>query len=89
MPNGGALYNGGVPGNRGGGRPADRVRAVMLEGLEKAAPRLIRIAFDEGSKDSDVINACNALAKIGLPLQIEGGDSPIQLTIAERREALA
>lgn len=41
QPHGGALLTGGVPGNKGGGRPKDAVRAVMQEGLEKANEKLI------------------------------------------------
>ena len=41
--NGGRLNNGGTPGNKGGGRPKDEVRAAMQEGLEKANSKLIEM----------------------------------------------
>ena len=41
QPNGSALYTGGVPGNRGGGRPSNAIRAQMRGRLlEDVLPKL-------------------------------------------------
>lgn len=36
QPHGGALLTGGVPGNKGGGRPKDEIRALCATNLAKA-----------------------------------------------------
>lgn len=44
-PNGkGALLSGGKPGNKGGGRPLDRIRHLALSGLEQAMPKIVELA---------------------------------------------
>ena len=76
---GGALNAGGTVGHRGaGGRPRDAVRAVMLEGLNAALPRLIEL-----SKDPDpsiAIKAADMLAKYGL-----GTSNQLDTTVRDKR----
>lgn len=62
-------WNGGVlrvgnPGNKGGGRPRDEVRQVMLDGLEKALPRLLKLS--ESTEPAIALKATEMLAKYGL-----------------------
>lgn len=46
--NGGTLRVGN-PGNKGGGRPKDRVRLMLLQNLEEAAPVLHKLAMAKGA----------------------------------------
>lgn len=77
--NGGALYAGGVPGNKGGtGRPPNELRRLAREGVAKALPNIQRLAenADLSARDADAIAAFNALAKLGVPVQHEVGENP-------------
>ena len=61
---GGALLPGGVPGNKGGGRPPNELRGSMREILEKGLPHLEE--FATGEKDaspSDQLKAIDIAAK--------------------------
>lgn len=70
----GALYAGGVPGNRGGGRPPDKVRRKAQRGFKRHISTLERIAGAltedgisiEGVKASDVVKAIDVMGKYGL-----------------------
>lgn len=101
QPNGGALYAGGVKGNKGGtGRPPNALRALAREGVAKALPNIARLAENpiietDGKKtqvykDADAIAAFNALVKLGLPQQHEVGENPEapMLTEAQRKQRL-
>ena len=70
QPHGGALFAGGVLGNKGG-RPRDAVRALYLAGAAAAAPRLRRIAV-AGKDEGNAIRAADVLAKHGLASDVEG-----------------
>ncbi|GLC25077.1 hypothetical protein [Roseisolibacter agri] len=75
QPHGGALLSGGVEGNRGGtGRPKSEVRALALEGAERAIPVLIDIVEDaqlRKKKPAVVAIAGDKLLKYGLGTQKE------------------
>ena len=56
-PHGGALYRGGVPGNRGGRRPANVVRAAMREAFDERVPLLAGIA--DGEVHTRLVGTCS------------------------------
>jgi hypothetical protein len=64
QPHGGALFNGGKRGNRGG-RPPSEIRKAALRSLDKRIPVLDRIADNPKARDADRINAVKTLASIG------------------------
>lgn len=68
QPNGkGAIYQGGIPGNKGGtGRPRSEVRAAALEGADIAIPKLIAIVRDVKSDKNEVTAAAKVLLQFGL-----------------------
>lgn len=66
QPHGGALYAGGVPGNRGGGRPPSAVRQLARLEFEKRIPTLAKLADDKAQKTRDRIRAVDVLGKYGL-----------------------
>ena len=63
---GGALYRGGVPGNRGGWKPPSAIRARLRDSLDDRVTVLEEIADDPGMAASDRIRAVDVLAKYGL-----------------------
>lgn len=63
---GGALYAGGVPGNRGGGRPPSAVRQLAREAFEARIPMLADLADDSQQRTRDRIRAIDVLGKYGL-----------------------
>lgn len=63
---GGALYAGGVPGNRGGGRPPSAVRRLARLEFEKRIPTLAKLADDDEERTRDRIRAIDVLGKYGL-----------------------
>jgi hypothetical protein len=68
QPHGGALYSGGVPGNRGGmlgGRPTSEVRKAARKAFDERIPMLAKIA-DSSERDSDRIKAIVALGNFGV-----------------------
>jgi hypothetical protein len=67
QPHGGALYSGGVPGNRGGqlgGRPRSEVRAALRAAFDARLPRLQAIADD--ADVGDALKALDLMGKYGL-----------------------
>ncbi len=62
---GGALLSGGKPGNRGGGRPKDALRAALLAGAASALTRLFEIAAASPSHP-EAIRATGLLLRHGL-----------------------
>lgn len=52
QPHGGALKSGGTPGNKGGGRPKDRVRALALQGTQAAVKGIMRMLADAENGDT-------------------------------------
>lgn len=63
---GGALYAGGVPGNRGGGRPPSAVRRLARAEFEKRIPILAEIADSRAERTRDRIRAIDVLGRYGL-----------------------
>ena len=64
---GGALLPGGVPGNKGGGRPSNELKGSLREILEKGLPHLEE--FVTGEKDArpaDQLKAIDIAARHGL-----------------------
>lgn len=51
QPHGGALARDGSPGNRGGGRPKDKVRALALQGTQAAVKGIMRLLEQAESGD--------------------------------------
>ncbi len=84
---GGAIRQGGNPGNRGGGRPPDLIRQRCRESFDKRIPILEQIADDRLKKGSaqpnvrDRILALDVLAKHGF-----GGDTKIVAAQADTPE---
>ena len=58
----------GNPGNKGGGRPKNRIRELCAEGFAKALPRIIKIASGEedGVTPGESVNGFDKLGKYGL-----------------------
>jgi hypothetical protein len=74
QPHGGALFSGGVPGNRGGtGKPRSEVRQALREGAAKAVPRLQEIVTRPDTSAKDVIAASRVMLEFGVgrPPEIE------------------
>lgn len=80
----GALYNGGVPGNKGG-RPPNAVRAEAVRIIGANLERMETI-IQAAEKDTDRVAAFNAVAKL-MPQQVEDVTAPA-LTAEERRAAV-
>ena len=59
----GKLYAGGVPGNKGGGRPRSKVREAATLAYDERIEVLSAIADDEGSRPGDRIRAIDVLGK--------------------------
>lgn len=93
QPHGGALNSGGTPGNKGGtGRPPNVIREMAREGMTKALPNILRIATASTSgqavRDGDAVAAFAALARVGLPSQMEVGENP-EAPLLTEQERLA
>ncbi len=82
QPHGGALYRGGVPGNRGGWKPPSALRARLRGSLDERVSVLEEIADDTTAAPGDRIRAVDVLAKYGLGAATE-------LTVDQVRERLA
>lgn len=74
--NGGLLNSGGSWVNSG--RPPSELRALARVGIEAALPTIAKIAVNEGSasRDADAIAAFTALARLGVPSQVDVGENP-------------
>jgi hypothetical protein len=79
---GGALYRGGVPGNRGGWKPPSAIRARLRDSLDDRVTVLEEIADDPAMAASDRIRAVDVIAKYGLGAASE-------VTVDQVRERLA
>lgn len=66
QPHGGALYAGGVPGNRGGGRPPSRIRGIARKAFGERVRLLAEIADDGEESARDRIRAIDVLGRYGL-----------------------
>ena len=76
QPNGGALNSGGTPGNKGGtGRPPNLVRQLAREKVYAGIPHIAKLMTD-AKRDADQIAAFAALARLGIPNQVEVGENP-------------
>ena len=65
---GGALLPGGVPGNKGGGRPSNELRGSMREILEKGLPHLEEFVTGENdARPTDQLKAIEIAGRFGLP----------------------
>ena len=65
---GGALLPGGVPGDKGGGRPSNELRGSMREILEKGLPHLEEFATGENdTRPADQLRAIEIAGRFGLP----------------------
>ena len=69
----GALLTRGMPGNKGGGRPRSKVKALSALEYEKRIPALGAIADDEAERATDRIRAIDVLGRHG-GLQVKGLD---------------
>ena len=65
------VLNVGNPGNSGGGRPPNLIRAACRESFDKRIPILESIADDETASPRARIAAVHELSAIGLPTQQE------------------
>lgn len=72
---GGALYSGGKPGNKGGGRPKSVVRALAREEGYKSLVRLAKRAEAEEMSMADAIRLADLQLKYGIGTQSEVGGS--------------
>lgn len=87
QPNGGALYAGGVPGNKGGtGRPPNLARYKAGEALVDGVDRMKQLMYG-AKEESNQIRAFEALAKLLPALTGEDPDNPI-FTPEERKARL-
>jgi hypothetical protein len=68
QPNGkGALLAGGLPGNKGGGRPPDAIRAMAADAsYDIVVPKFIAIVRTS-HEEANVISAGRELLKVGVP----------------------
>lgn len=66
QPHGGYLRPGGMPGNRGGGRPPSAVRRLARLEFEKRIPTLAELADSKTERTRDRIRAIDVLGKYGL-----------------------
>ena len=83
QPNGGALYAGGVPGNRGGsGRPSNLARFKAAEAVVEGVKRMEVLMYN-AKEESNQIRAFEALAKLLPTLTGEDPENPM-LTPEER-----
>lgn len=73
QPNGSALLAGGVPGNRGGGRPPSAIRATARADFDELLPTLKRIVTGRRTKAVDKIRGIDVLGKYGMgsPVSID------------------
>lgn len=73
QPNGSALLAGGVPGNRGGGRPPSAIRATARMSFDDLLPALVDIVKKKGTKNVDKIRGIDVLGKYGMghPVSID------------------
>ena len=88
--NGGFLYAGGVPGNKGGtGRPPNIVRQLARERVYEGIPHIAKLMTEAG-READQIAAFAALARLGIPNQVEVGENAEapMLTTEERAARL-
>jgi hypothetical protein len=103
QPNGkGALLAGGIPGNKGGGRPKSEVRAAALEGADVAIPFLksvVEEAIEAKKKKKDgvlglfrskaeAIAASKILLQFGLGTQTEVSVDDIRNRLSRQLEVL-
>lgn len=66
MPNGSKLYCGGVPGNKGGGAPKNRVRTLCADGALRAVPIISKILEDVDATRSEKLKAFEIMCKFGI-----------------------
>ena len=59
----GKLYSGGVPGNKGGGRPRSKVREAATLAFDERIDVLSAIADDVDAKDGDRVRAVDVLGR--------------------------
>ena len=65
---GGALLTGGVPGNKGGGRPPNELRGSMRDILDKGLPHLKDFVVGEkDARPADQLRAIEIAGRFGLP----------------------
>ena len=65
QPGGGSLRTGN-PGNRGGGRTPDELRALMREPLAKAIPLVVKMIHDSDTGSRDRLAAVDFLARYSI-----------------------
>ena len=83
---GGALLAGGVPGNKGGGRPSNELRGSLREILDEGLPHLQEFATGVSGTPSDQLKAIDIAARHGLAK--EAYDEDLILALWDATEAL-
>lgn len=76
------LLKGGKPGNKGGGRPKDRIRDKCLQGFEKhGLPYCLKVL--SGEEQGDPLKAADMLGKYGGLTQVDvtSGDQPLKFIV--------
>ena len=90
QPHGGAIKRGGNRGNKGGGRPPDKIRESARLSFAERLTVLEAIADDEDARDSDRIKAVDTLGKYGgvEKLALTPDEQPEQVMTPERAAEL-
>lgn len=69
----GALLSGGMPGNKGGGRPPSAIRATARNAFDEVLPLITKIVKAKDTKDIDKIRGADVLGRYGMghPVSID------------------